>query len=479
MNVKAWLSRTLSDSGFRGPVLTLLSGSGLALALGYGSDLILTRLYSPSEYERFAAFVFLLYPLNAIGALRYEDALMLPATDDEAAPLLGLSFGIVLVMTAAIGLAVWGLGPAIADYFGLPGLRFWLWFLPLMYLLERLRRLAELWLIRQSRFRPTSAAQVVQTVSNKGLAVGLGLDGLKHGGTGLFVGYMASRLGALAVLFRAMHPWPLRWPSRSATRALLRRYRRFPLFSCPSSLINASLAVAPVLLLGGVFADAFIAHYHRVFHTIAVPLGLIGGAVGQVFFVRAAEANRQGSLTTLTTAVHGRLVAVGLFPTLAVVVAGPDLFAFVFSEPWRPAGAIAQALAPWLFLASVASPLTRVFDVLERQRLDLGSSLAMLVLITAGLLSLLFTDDPMVVVLALGMAGVVARMVHLAVMMHIADASLWSVLRPYGGYALCAAPGLLLTAWASASASPFWTFAAAAAGMLVYALLAYMRERGG
>ncbi|MEM1092989.1 MAG: oligosaccharide flippase family protein [Bacteroidota bacterium] len=475
--MKSWLERTLSDSGFRGPVLTLLSGSGLAMLLGYGSDLILTRLYSPADYELFAAFVFILLPLNAIGALRYEDALMLPATDDEAAPLLGLSLGIVVFLTMLIAGAVGGFGSSIADHFGLPSLRLWLWLLPVVYLLERMRRLSELWLTRQSRFRPTSAANVAQTISNKGSAIGLGLESLKHGGAGLFVGYIASRLGALAVLGRALRPWPVRWPARAAARNLLRRYRRFPLFSCPSALINTGLAVVPVLILGGIFAEAFIAHYHRVFQTIAVPLSLIGGAVGQVFFVRAAESNRHGTLATLTTAVHERLVAIGLFPTLAVVVAGPDLFAVVFSEPWRPAGEMAQALAPWLFLASVASPLTRVFDVLERQRLDFGSSIVMLMLISAGLVALLFTDDPMSVVLALGVAGVAARVVHLAVMMHAVNASPWHVLRPYARYSVFAAPGLALTLLASFSDSSLWTLAAAMLGMVVYAVLAYASER--
>ncbi|GAB5521837.1 MAG: lipopolysaccharide biosynthesis protein [Rhodothermales bacterium] len=471
------MARTLTNRGFRGPVLTLLSGSGLALALGYAADLVLTRFYTPTDYELFAVFTYLFLPLNAIGALRYEDALMLPDSDDGAKPLLGLSVYLISVLTLIIGLAVWGFADHLEAYYNLPGLEVWLWLLPVVFLLERLRKLCELWLTRRSRFRLTSTAHVTQTLTNKSIAVGLGVPSIKAGPFGLFIGFTLARVAALTVLTRSLRPWPIHWPSWQQARRLLRRYQRFPLFSCPSALINTGLVALPGLLLGGLFEGEFIAHYQRVFLTIAVPLGIIGGAVGQVFFVRAAESNREGALAPLTQTIHGRLVALGLFPTLAVVIAGPDLFAFVFSEPWRPAGEFARVLAPWLFLASVASPLTRLFDVLERQRLDLASSVVMLVVIGSGLSAVYFTDDTMMVLLALGMTGLLARVLHLGVMFAIAGVGFLRGIQPYLIYGLCALPGLGLIAWAATSSAPIWTFTAALFGLVCYGVLALYHER--
>ena len=76
------------------------------------------------------------------------------------------------------------------------------------------------------------------------------------------------------------------------------------------------------------------------------------------------------------------------FPVSAVALLGPDLFGAVFGEPWRPAGDVVRVLAPWLWLASVAPPLTRAFDVTERQTAELASGAATALLIGAGLAGL-------------------------------------------------------------------------------------------
>ena len=47
------------------------------------------------------------------------------------------------------------------------------------------------------------------------------------------------------------------------------------------------------------------------------------------------------------------------------------MFAAVFGEAWRPAGELAQILAPLCFLNFIASPLSYVFFVAGKQKVDL------------------------------------------------------------------------------------------------------------
>ncbi|MFA7072166.1 MAG: hypothetical protein WC138_06630, partial [Methanoculleus sp.] len=44
------------------------------------------------------------------------------------------------------------------------------------------------------------------------------------------------------------------------------------------------------------------------------------------------------------------------------------LFTFVFGADWLTAGTYARILAPWLFAVFIFSPISSLFDVLERQR---------------------------------------------------------------------------------------------------------------
>lgn len=66
---------------------------------------------------------------------------------------------------------------------------------------------------------------------------------------------------------------------------------------------------------------------HRV---LTLPMSLVGGAVGQVFFSNAAEAHRRGHLGQLVNHLHSKLVHIGLPPALILFLLGPELFAFVF-----------------------------------------------------------------------------------------------------------------------------------------------------
>jgi O-antigen/teichoic acid export membrane protein len=65
------------------------------------------------------------------------------------------------------------------------------------------------------------------------------------------------------------------------------------------------------------------------------------------------------------------LTLLGLGPSLVLFAFSPTLFALVFGESWRAAGELAQILAPLYFLNFIASPLSYVFFISGRQKIDL------------------------------------------------------------------------------------------------------------
>jgi O-antigen/teichoic acid export membrane protein len=200
------------------------------------------------------------------------------------------------------------------------------------------------------------------------------------------------------------------------------RYRRFPLLSAPAAFLNLLSARVPVLLLAVFFGEATVGLFGLAFGTLAMPVGVVTGAVGQVFFVRAAAARREGTLGTLTRQVHRRLVAVALFPMAAAALAGPALFAFVFGGAWYEAGVYARLLAPWLFVSAVASPLTRVFDVTEQQRADLAFSVLLFGVQVAALGLAATAGEARLAVGAVSAAGTLTRLLQVAWMLRLAGA---------------------------------------------------------
>ena len=292
-------------------------------------------------------------------------------------------------------------------------------------------------------------------------------------------GFLAGQVAAMAFLL----PGVLRWRNQSGSGdiapslgSIARRYRRFAFYSTPAAVLNAAISRLPTIMLPLFFSWTVVGYYGRSFVALAVPLGLFGNAVAQVFFVHAGEAMRAGSIARITGQVHDRLVMLGLLPTVAVMIAGPDLFEVLFGTTWRPSGEYLRYVAPWMFLASVAAPLTKVFDVLERQRADLLTSIGMFVLQGTALVVGGRTGDVTLTLILLGAAGVLARAVHIGVILALSGVSFGAALLPYAkhfGYGLLPALAIFTaTVWAS----PLVTVVVTAVGLGGYYAFIGLRQ---
>jgi O-antigen/teichoic acid export membrane protein len=66
--------------------------------------------------------------------------------------------------------------------------------------------------------------------------------------------------------------------------------------------------------------------------------------------------------------MHEKLAHIAMPPALILMISAPELFALTFGEQWRESGNFAQWMAPWIYLVFVASPLSTLFEVMEKQK---------------------------------------------------------------------------------------------------------------
>ncbi|NNE70985.1 MAG: lipopolysaccharide biosynthesis protein [Rhodothermales bacterium] len=407
------------------PVALLLSGSGTAFLIGYLARPLVMRLFPVEAFGVYEFILTLVAVAIPVASLRYEDAIVLPESREEARDVWMLS---LLLTLASVGLATLGvlfLGHLVPD----PETRRWLWAAPALLLVLRLSKLFELWLTREKAFGTLSTGSVTQRSVTTAGHVGIGLSSTSAAG-GLLAGFGAGHLAA-ALLYatRALKTLPVR--ARLHLRTPASRYRRFAQYASPAALVSALATRLPFLVLLGVFGAEFLGWFGQAFHVLYVPLSLLGVAVGQVFFVEAAEAWRRGSLKEETRRIHDALVTFALVPLAGVCAAGPDLFAFFFGDAWRTAGEFAVYLAPWIALTAVGSPLTRVFDVMERQRLDLAVNIAMFSLVGAALLYVVQGTTPLEAVIVLGIVGALSRAIQVAAALRCAGVAPGETVRAY------------------------------------------------
>lgn len=394
---KAGIRRLLPKNRFSRSISVLAGGATAGQIIVIMASPILTRLYSPEDFGVLAVFAAFLGILAVIASLRYELAIPLPESDEEAAHVVVLGLMIVAAMSLLTAFFVIFFAQPIADLFNTTALAGYLWLLPVGLLLSGIYQVFNYWAIRVKAFTPIARTKITQSI----VMVFVQLSGYLLGPVSLIIGQITgqaaggSSLAALTVrnrwaVFKVIH--------RGDIRAAARRYVRFPIYSTWSGLFNTTGQQLPPMLFAVLFSPAAAGIYMIAHRVLAMPMALIGKAIADVFFSSAAEARRNGTLAGLVEGIHAKLVQIAMPPALILILAGPDLFAFVFGADWRQAGEFAQWMAPWVYLVFITSPLSTLFSILEKQAQGMLFQGALLVTRSGGLILGAYLGDIMLAV---------------------------------------------------------------------------------
>ncbi|WP_303905157.1 oligosaccharide flippase family protein [Thiohalomonas denitrificans] len=366
MSAKAIVRSLLPKNRFARSVSILAGGTAVGQGIVILASPLLTRLYGPEDFGLLAVYTALLGITTVVSSLRYQLAIPLPESDEEAAHVVALSLLVVLGMALLTALATFLFRHTIAEALNAPALADFLWLLPVGVLLTGIYQVFNYWAIRTGAFSAVARTKLMQGFS----MVGVQLAGFTLGPLALLLGQVTGHaagvtgLGTLAVRQRWNVFKRVRLPGIGQAA---RRYKHFPLFSTWGSVFNAVGQQLPFLLLAALFSSGAAGVYLLAQRVLTAPMGLIGKGIADVFFSSAAEARRNGVLGDLVADIHEKLAHIAMPPTLILALAGPEIFAIAFGQEWRQAGLFAQWMAPWGYLVLVTSPLSTLFSVLEKQ----------------------------------------------------------------------------------------------------------------
>ncbi len=444
---------------------------------GYAAKIVLLRLYPKEAFGMFGFILALVTVFIPVVSLRYEDALMLPEDERDGAHSFLLASTLTVILSASLWLFL-PLRDSISSLYENPEVADWLWVVPIVLIVNRLSRITELWLTRKESFGRMSAGQIANSTTMIAVRIGAGI--VSNSPAGLIFGFISGHGAALLVYARTLRNTVGKALSGSVSfdriRFIAKRYRRFPAFTMPAAAIAALASQLPALLLLYYFDLGVLGSYSQAYSVLFIPLSLLGGAVAQVFFVRAVEARRNHTLDHVTDTIHKRMVLLVWFPVVSLGIAGPDVFQFLFGDVWREAGVMVQYIAPWILLTAVASPLTRLFDVLERQRLELMFSAAMFLVIAIALVIGGSTNNIFTTLLLLSSGGSLVRAGQIVMLLRLARVRISRMLWPYLQYAGLSVPSVAIIVASGFLGSPFVVCLAVALAGAVFAAIVVWRE---
>ena len=377
------LRKLLPKSSYARNVITLMTGTSIAQAIPIAISPILTRLYSPQEFGTFALYMALVSIVSVLVTGRYELAILLPKQDRDALNIVALAVGLSFILSTALFVLVALFNQPMARLLGAPEFAHWLYWIPVSTLLLGVYQSLNYWTNRKGQYRRLAVSRTVQSGTTSVAQLGGGY--VKAHALGLIGGQVIGQALSTAVLAllicREDHALARKLGLARAL-ALAKKYKNFPRFLIIAHGFNAGSRNVPVMLLNAFFGAATAGLFTLVQRVMGAPMVLIAGALGDVFRQEASHAYiNTGNCRVVYRRTFQRLLAIALLPFAMFFFSAPMLFALVFGEQWRTAGTYAQILTPMFFLQFVTSPLSSMYMIAEKQRVDLLWQLGLFLLV--------------------------------------------------------------------------------------------------
>ncbi len=361
---KAILNRPMLNQ-----VLVLLLGTGSSRVLVFLFSPIISRLYFAEDFGVFAVFNSVVFIFSVVAALRYELAIPIPKSEQDAFHVLLLAI-ISTISFAGLMFVVILFQSSWRQYVpNFDTIKPFIWLIPLGVIGTSIFQICSFWAIRKRDFQVIAKTTFGRSVISVLLQIVFG--SLKVGPAGLIISDIVSRFGGFGsffILFKSDLAL-LKKVSFSEILRIGREFRKFPMFSAWASLFNSVSLHLPDLFfplyygakIGGLFVFAN--------YVIGLSLGMLSQSVGQVFLGEAAILLKKNSVDVrrLLLRTAKNLFLLFSIPIIIFCIFSPTIFSVIFGPSWQVSGEYVRLLAVNYILQSAIVPISSIINLSQHQ----------------------------------------------------------------------------------------------------------------
>lgn len=373
--VSAFIARFRS-SEFAKDTAVLTVGTAVAQLVAIAAMPVMSRLYTPADFGLLAVFLAVSSIVATAITLRYETSILPPKAESESVSLVLLSLALALVLGLLFAITAWLLPEVIKKNLGVSALGAWFPIAVLAGVATAVLAIGTSWLNRQRAYIKITQLRIAQSGVGAICGITLGLYGYT---TGLLMAQIGSLLVVTAVVMVSLRAMHAQW-RKQVIRNVATKHSAAPKYLLPTALLDVITMQLPILLITAWFSSEEAGQFSMAWKILALPMALIGGAVGQVFLQRFSQVWPDAqSARRLLYRTWKVLAVVGVLPTILVMVFGEQLFTWVLGNAWGSAGRMAAVIAPMLLAFLVSSPTSGIFLVLDLQKYSLIFGIAFVI----------------------------------------------------------------------------------------------------
>lgn len=368
----------MNSKGFLANVGTLASGTTVAQAITLLALPTIALLYSPSEFGLLSQYMAIIGIVGLVSSFKYEQAIVLPKTEQDAFSLAAISFAsIVVVSLVSLGV-VTVFHDQLLSYFDQESI--FVWMIPVGIFAVGSLQLVTSYSVREKKYGSIASARIANSVILCCLQIGARSF---FAFNGLLLGKLLAEMFSAFLLFFVNVKGAIRRAgalSRKRMAFSAREYSTFPAHQCPTVFVNSLSQNIPVLLLGIIYTPAIAGYYAMASRLVRAPVSLVSNAVKTVYYQRAAEKYSAGQdIYSLYKQTTLNLMKIAILPAAIIFSIAGDVLPYFLGDDWLAAGEIVPSLVLWLFFGFINSPSISSYSILGIQRVQMKAELVAIV----------------------------------------------------------------------------------------------------
>lgn len=361
MNTLKYIRRITTNPKIRG-FLSMSSATVFAQGLTIAVLPLLARLYTPADFGVLSLVLAISAIVSPGVALRFEGAILLPASRRETRVLVSLSLLSVVVVSSVWAVFADLVAGVVFQGQAVEFLSFWVF---ATTFLTGLFAIFSQVAIRERKYRDIAVRSIYQSVATSASQAGLGA--ISWGSVGLLSGSLIGRIAGLLTLvvngrrLIARHRWRELGDS-------LREFWRFPVVFAPSALLNSLALQLPLIVVAAVYGLEFAGQLGMAERIVAIPITVVGAAIGQVFIAELSQLRRSGSrdYVPLFVRLSSALAIIAAIAVGSLLVVADWLIPAFLGEDWTPSVHLVQIIAVTGAIRLIASPLSGAITLFQQ-----------------------------------------------------------------------------------------------------------------
>jgi O-antigen/teichoic acid export membrane protein len=364
-------------------VLTLMTGTVVAQLIPVIISPILTRLYTPDDFAIWALYMsIVMVIISGLSTGNFEFAIIFPKEDNKAIKLIELSILIALSVSIILLILSFIFNHGIGVILKNTAISSWLYFLPLSVFTLSILNSFIYWFNRGKDYKTMAINKIIKNAGISTINLGIGLSGIKK--TGLILGQILGDIIAAFILCKKFckSNQIFKKIDLKEYKKLVKEYKKFPLLTLPTQLLNNLSAQLPVMLISMWYSSSLTGYYFFSLKILSIPMAFIGTSVSQTFFQKFNEIKDNKTIhpKVFILKIWSILFLIGIIPLSLIFFFGVDIFSFVFGNEWSKAGQIASILTPMILVSFISSPTSTSFIILNEQKYSLIFGIVLLII---------------------------------------------------------------------------------------------------